>query len=103
MEDIGGHKIRYAVATDGTPADSPPLLVCNGIGASLELMVPMIAALGRYGIGVVAFDVPGTGGSPPPSMPYRLPHLARTAHDLLRNLRIAKVDVLGVSWGGALA
>lgn len=36
-------------------------------------------------------------------MPYRLLRLARTAHELLRHLRIAKVDVLGVRWGGALA
>src|SRR5271165_811335 len=57
------HKIRYAVATAsrGSPLH-PPLLVFNGIGAALELMVPVIEALGRDGIGVVGFDVPGTGG-----------------------------------------
>src|SRR5208337_668229 len=81
----------------------PPLLVFNGIGASLELMTPVIEALGRHGIGVVAFDVPGTGGSPTPPLPYRLPRVARMAHDLLHHLQIGTVDVLGGSWGGALA
>ena len=103
-DEICGDRIRYAVATVGTEGpDRPPLLVFNGIGASLELMVPVIKALGEHGIGAMAFDVPGTGGSPTPSVPYRLPRLARTAHNLLRHLRIANADVLGVSWGGALA
>jgi len=99
---IGGHQIRYAVASAGG-SDHPPLLVFNGIGAAPELMAPVIEALGRRGIGVVAFDVPGTGGSPTPLRPYRLPRVARTAWELLRHLGIDKVDVLGVSWGGALA
>jgi poly(3-hydroxyalkanoate) depolymerase len=98
---IHGQRLRVGVRRGS--AQLPPLLVFNGIGASLELMGPVIEALGRHGIGVVAFDIPGTGGSPTPSVPYRLPRLARTAHDLLRHLRIPKADVLGVSWGGALA
>ena len=103
-ESIGGYTIRYAVATPSVDAAGvPPLLAFNGIGAALDLMVPVIEALACHGIGVVAFDIPGTGGSPPPSLPYRLPRLARTAHELLHHLGIETVDVLGVSWGGALA
>jgi len=104
IDHISGHTIRYAVTTGWADTRArPPLLVFNGIGASLELMNPVIDAFGRHGISVVAFDVPGTGGSPTPSLPYRLPRVARTARDLLHHLQINTVDVLGVSWGGALA
>jgi poly(3-hydroxyalkanoate) depolymerase len=45
----------------------------------------------------------GGGGSPLPSTPYRLPGLARTALKLVDLLGYPQVDVLGISWGGALA
>jgi poly(3-hydroxyalkanoate) depolymerase len=103
-EDISGHMIRYATATPSAEAPfRPPLLVFNGIGAALELMAPVIEDLNRRGIAVVAFDIPGTGGSPTPTWPYRLPGMARIGRALLQHLGISKADVLGVSWGGALA
>jgi poly(3-hydroxyalkanoate) depolymerase len=80
----------------------PPLLVFNGVGANLELIEPFAAAL--KDVEVVAFDVPGTGGSPPPALPYRFRGLARLADDLLDELGYrGRVDAIGVSWGGALA
>jgi len=51
----------------------------------------------------VVFDLPGVGGSPTPKLPYRLRKLARLAAKLLDQLGHARVDVLGVSWGGTLA
>jgi hypothetical protein len=41
----------------------------------LELIEPMVAAL--KDIEVIAFDVPGTGGSPAPTLPHRFGGLAR--------------------------
>jgi poly(3-hydroxyalkanoate) depolymerase len=80
----------------------PPLLVFNGIGANLELIEPFAAAL--KDVEVITFDVPGTGGSPAPTLPYRFRGLARLANDLLSELGYrGQVDALGVSWGGALA
>ena len=38
-----------------------PLVLCNGIGASLEVLDPLMAHLDRDTT-VVRFDVPGTGG-----------------------------------------
>ncbi|MGJ7512598.1 poly(3-hydroxyalkanoate) depolymerase [Variovorax sp. GT1P44] len=44
------------------------------------------------------------GGSSMPRWPYRLSHLARVTDRLLTALgHVGQVDVLGVSWGGALA
>src|SRR5499427_6114047 len=79
----------------------PPLLLFNGIGASIELVVPFVQALD--GPEAIVFDVPGVGGSPAPQLPYRPSTLARLSARLLDQLGHAEVDVLGVSWGGALA
>jgi poly(3-hydroxyalkanoate) depolymerase len=52
---------------------------------------------------LIAFDVPGVGGSPTPWSPYRLSNLTRMLDRILDELGEDKVDVFGVSWGGALA
>ena len=97
---IEGQRLRIGVRA-GAPR-LPPLIVFNGIGASLELIEPFVSALPERE--VVAFDVPGSGGSPAALLPYRFPGLARLAHKLLGELGYnGAVDALGVSWGGALA
>ena len=79
-----------------------PLLVMNGVGANLELLQPFVDALDPS-IGVIRFDVPGVGGSPAPRLPYRLVWLAAQVRRLLDTLGESEIDVLGLSWGGALA
>ena len=79
----------------------PPLLLFNGIGANIELVGPFLEALD--GLEAIIFDVPGVGGSPAPRLPYRPWHLARLSARLLDQLGYGHVDVLGVSWGGAIA
>ena len=79
----------------------PPLLLFNGIGANIELVEPFLDALD--GPEAIIFDVPGVGGSPAPKLPYRPSTLARLSAQLLDQLGYQQVDVLGVSWGGALA
>jgi poly(3-hydroxyalkanoate) depolymerase len=51
----------------------------------------------------IIFDVPGIGGSPLPSMPYRPSTLARLATGLVAELGYSTVDAAGVSWGGGIA
>lgn len=77
------------------------LLVCNGIGASVETIAPIAAHFKRTRL--VAFDVPGVGRSPTPFSPYRFSNLTRMLNKILDELGVGKVDVFGVSWGGALA
>jgi poly(3-hydroxyalkanoate) depolymerase len=96
---VAGQEVR--VALHGRPEAGRTLLVFNGIGAALETVAPFAAAFADTR--VVAFDVPGVGGSPTPALPYRFSGLARLAARLLDALGIAEVDVFGVSWGGALA
>jgi len=84
------------------PADADrTLLLCNGIGASVETIGPFVKHFRRTRL--IAFDVPGVGGSPTPALPYRFSNLTRMLNDILDQLGVGQVDVFGVSWGGALA
>jgi poly(3-hydroxyalkanoate) depolymerase len=94
----GGQRIRVNVR-QGTGV---PLVLCNGIGASLEVLDPLVEQLDPE-LTVVRFDVPGTGGSPTSLAPYGFPYLAWVLGRVLSKLGIGVVDVLGLSWGGALA
>lgn len=99
MIDVDGQMLRVGVRK-GT-ASRPPLMMFNGIGANLELAEPFMTAL--EDTGAIIFDVPGVGGSPAPSLPYRPSTLARMARRLLERLGHEEADVSGVSWGGGLA
>ena len=97
---IGGRVLRVA-ARDGNP-DWPPLLLCNGIGARLEVLQPFVDALDRRRA-IIRFDMPGIGGSPAPALPYHLATLPPLLSGLLDQLGYQQADVLGISWGGGLA
>jgi poly(3-hydroxyalkanoate) depolymerase len=102
--DISVHAVAGQLLRVGVrPGDQarPPLLLFNGIGANIESIAPFLDAFN--GPEVIIFDVPGVGGSPAPWLPYRLWMLARLSAQLLDRLGHEQVDVLGVSWGGALA
>jgi poly(3-hydroxyalkanoate) depolymerase len=97
---VGGRSIRVAVR-EGDP-EWPPLLLCNGIGASFELFQPFVDALDPRRP-VIRFDMPGVGGSPAPVVPYHLTTLPSLLAGLLDQLGYEQADVLGISWGGGLA
>ncbi len=94
--DLDGQTLRTAVRP-GKP-HLTPLLIFNGIGANLELVFPFIAALDPD-LEVIAFDVPGVGGSSTPNRPYRFPSLAKLTARMLDYLDYGQVNVIGVSWG----
>jgi len=97
---VGGRALRVSVR-EGT-AGWPPLLLCNGLGASLELLQPFVDALDPRRP-VIRFDMPGVGGSPTPAVPYHLVTLPPLLAGLLDQLGHEQADVLGISWGGGLA
>jgi poly(3-hydroxyalkanoate) depolymerase len=78
------------------------LLLINGIGARLEALEPFAAAVDQA-VEVIRFDPPGVGGSPLPPGPYRFTGLCRLIAGLLTELGHDQADVLGISWGGAVA
>jgi poly(3-hydroxyalkanoate) depolymerase len=98
--NVKGQLLRIAIRPGkGT---GTPLLLMNGIGVSFEVFQPFIDEL-TPDIEIIRFDVPGTGGSPRPAMPYRFSTLARMTAGMLDQLGYNQVDVLGISWGGGLA
>ena len=79
----------------------PPLLLINGLGASLEMWKPFVRELPERE--VIAFDLPGAGQSPRTRWPMRMPQLTRVVAQLLDRLGYERIDVLGYSLGGLLA
>jgi poly(3-hydroxyalkanoate) depolymerase len=98
MIRVLGQRIRV----DVRPGLGVPLVLCNGIGAGLEVLDPLVDGL-PPDIPVIRFDVPGTGGSPNSPLPYGFPYLAWLLGRVLTELGIGQIDILGLSWGGALA
>lgn len=100
LVDVDGTVLNIAT-TPGAPG-RPPLVLYNGIGANLELLESFVRALDPR-IPTLRFDVPGIGGSPQRTKPYRFSGLARTVGKLCDQLGYGEVDVFGISWGGAAA
>ncbi|MCW2702379.1 MAG: phaB [Blastococcus sp.] len=97
-----GRTLRVSVRP-GTDPSVTPLVLMNGIGASLEVLQPFVDALDERR-SVIRFDVPGVGGSPRPVVPYNLTTFSPVVAGMLTRLGFdGQVDVLGLSWGGGLA
>lgn len=100
---VRGRTLRVSVRRASGPGPvRTPLLLLNGIGASLELLQPFVDAL-PAGLEIIRFDVPGIGGSPAPVLPYHMSTFAPLVGELVRRLGHDLVDVMGFSWGGGLA
>jgi pimeloyl-ACP methyl ester carboxylesterase len=91
--DVGGQKLMVAIRHGASPR--PPLLLFNGIGANWELARPFLSAL--TDTTAIIFDMPGIGGSPLPTLPYRPSNISRLAARLLAILGYEKADIAGVS------
>ena len=98
---VRGRRLRVQVRRPQS-ASGPPLLVLNGIGAALDLLDPFVDAL-PADREIVRLDPPGIGGSPDVLLPYHLTTFAPIVGDVLATLGYGRIDVLGYSWGGALA
>jgi poly(3-hydroxyalkanoate) depolymerase len=102
METVDGRTLRVArwLAPKGR-AKHLPLLFFNGIGANVEAVAPLPEMLDDRDF--ITFDMPGVGGSPDPVVPYNAILMARIAALILDRFDMPVVDVMGVSWGGAMA
>jgi len=79
-----------------------PLLLINGLGGNIEMWAPLRDALG--GRTTLAFDAPGSGASRAPLGQPSIGYVADVIDDALDQLAIHQpVDVLGYSFGGAVA
>jgi poly(3-hydroxyalkanoate) depolymerase len=97
---VDGQAMRVLRTGTADPT-TPPLLLINGIGASIEMWAPLVTRLGSRE--TIAFDLPGSGTSPPARRPARMQGIAATVTGLLDALGCGRVDVLGYSFGGIVA
>lgn len=101
VEKVGGRSLRVARwHWDRLPRQTP-LLFFNGIGANAEAIAPLAQVMPERPF--ITLDMPGTGGSAEPLVPYNPALMAWTARQLLRRLGIEQADVMGLSWGGIIA
>jgi poly(3-hydroxyalkanoate) depolymerase len=101
MEQVDGRTLRVAYWKAHSNRGKLPLLFFNGIGANIEAMAPLADMLPDRDF--LTFDMPGVGGSPEPLVPYNAWLMSRIAAKLLDRFDMPRVDVMGVSWGGAMA
>lgn len=95
--DFGGVTINFEDVGDG-----PPVLLLNGLGASLDMLESFRKALASQRR-VVTFDVPGVGESEPWRLPVTMADYVDLALGVMDRLELRRVDVVGYSWGGVLA
>lgn len=101
MERVSGYELRTAYWKAETNLGKRPLLFFNGIGANLELALGLGDEIRDRDI--LTFDMPGIGESKPPVLPYHPWQMARVARILCERRGFDDLDVMGVSWGGAMA
>jgi pimeloyl-ACP methyl ester carboxylesterase len=94
---IAGVRYYYEIHGSGEPI----LLLHGGFG-STGMFAPMLPALAR-GRQVIAVDLHGHGRTELGERPIRLADMEDDLAALLRELGLAKVDVLGYSMGGMVA
>ncbi len=97
-DNVGRFRLRIISTLD--EYEGTPLLIFNGIGASLEILEPILKKLA---VPTVAFDMPGTGGSPARFVGLSMSRFSDIGVALLDRLGISKANIMGVSWGGGVA
>jgi pimeloyl-ACP methyl ester carboxylesterase len=79
-----------------------PVVLLHGWGGQAVSMTPLIVGL-RDRYRVLAFDLPGFGGSSPPPVPWGTPEYAAFVERAVASLGIARATYIGHSFGGRIA
>ena len=99
MIGVAGRRLR--IGQWHHTAGGTPLVMLSGIGMNVEMFESLAREMpDRW---LISVDMPGIGQSPDPIFPYTIAQMALTLAALLDRLQIDEVDMLGISWGGALA
>ena len=94
--------VRTAFPSTGGFDESTPLVLLHPSPRSSRMLVPLLSAMGRDR-SAYAIDTPGYGESDPPRARPAITDYAAAIGDFLDNLRLRRVDLLGVHTGAAIA
>jgi poly(3-hydroxyalkanoate) depolymerase len=97
-EYFNWHGLRIHVQERG---EGEPLLLINGLGANTDMWAPLASHFPDRR--VLLFDQPGSGRSGTPHYPVTVGELAELAVAVLDYRGVETADVLGYSYGGAVA
>ncbi|HVJ31293.1 MAG TPA: alpha/beta hydrolase [Gammaproteobacteria bacterium] len=90
--------LRICVSEHGA---GRPLFLVPGIGCSADMWAPFIDYFpSRH---IISFDAPGAGRSSTPLCPVPMASLAALAAAVLDHRGVERTDVIGFSYGGAIA
>jgi pimeloyl-ACP methyl ester carboxylesterase len=78
-----------------------PLMLINGLGGNTDMWLPFMEHFPARR--VICFDAPGTGQSTSPMSPVSVSSLADLAGTVLEACEVPQADVVGYSYGGAIA
>ncbi len=94
---IGTIKTTYLLCGNGEP-----VIFLHGAGAGAVTWYPSINTIsGNFQ--VIAPDIVGYGESDKPDAPYNRPYFSKWLKDFLKELKISKAHIVGLSQGGAIA
>ena len=91
-----GHRVHVKATGQGEP-----LLLITGLGGSTDMWTPFAQQFQHRR--VIRFDVPGMGLSSLPMAPISVAGIAELAVAVLDDLDVECADVVGYSYGGAVA
>jgi 3-oxoadipate enol-lactonase len=99
-EDVSGDRVAWRETTRRSAASTIVLL--HGLGGSRLSWEPQLAGLSQHHR-VVAWDLPGYGASPPLAEQLTFPALADAVCALADELGVARMHLVGISFGGMIA
>lgn len=94
---IGTIETTYLLSGHGEP-----VVFLHGAGAGAVTWYPTIHSISKN-FQVVAPDIVGYGASDKPDAPYNRPYFSKWLKDFLKELKITKAHIVGLSQGGAIA
>lgn len=95
---VGPHQVWWELHGTG---EQEVVCLLNGLAMHTKAWVPFLDDLAGYD--VLLFDYLGQGASSSPDEPVTIPALAEHLRAILDHLGIARIHLLGVSYGGFVA
>jgi 2-hydroxy-6-oxonona-2,4-dienedioate hydrolase len=101
--DVNGYTIRYLRYADlRASRKKSTLVLLHGIGASADRWSSVAPTLSRY-YQLIIPDIVGFGYSDKPTIEYTMDFFVKFFEDFLRKLEVARLSIIGTSFGGYLA